>query len=204
MALVGCMNFVVMLQKWSASAYILKSNIKEDPTRWLSNSALVTRLSCTSTLVEKVVIIKCEWAAFTYKWGREGRGKRGREDKVREPVRKRGRAEEGREGRPFERSWRLDKRVQLEWLEYDTLSIEDHRYGRVLTRQEGNSAAWQRRRETSWNLASVGKVMRAGHRQGGGVGGCSSGVVRENKIVVPELSKGKRTHTLFEIRWGSL
>ena len=27
------------------------------------------------------------------------------------------------------------------------------------------------------NLARVGKVMRSGHRQGGGVGGCSSGVL---------------------------
>ena len=31
--------------------------------------------------------------------------------------------------------------------------------------------------KTSWNLVRVHKVMRAGHRRGGGVGGCSSGVV---------------------------
>ena len=37
--------------------------------------------------------------------------------------------------------------------------------------------------------------MRARHRQGGGVGGCSSGVVRENHILGSELSDCRRTHT---------
>ena len=36
--------------------------------------------------------------------------------------------------------------------------------------------------------------MRAGHRQGGGVGGCSSGVVCENHLVGSEFSEGMRTH----------
>ena len=46
------------------------------------------------------------------------------------------------------------------------------------------------------NLVRVGKVMRVGHRQGHGVGGCSSGVVRENHIVGSEFSEGMRTHTV--------
>ena len=46
--------------------------------------------------------------------------------------------------------------------------------------------------------------MRAGHRQGGGVGGCSSGVVRENNIVGLELFGCRRTHTrtLFKYSLG--
>ena len=44
--------------------------------------------------------------------------------------------------------------------------------------------------------------MRAGHRQGGGIGGCSSGVVRENNIVGSDfLSAGGHTHT-FRISAG--
>ena len=46
--------------------------------------------------------------------------------------------------------------------------------------------------------------MRAGHRQGGGVGGCSSGVICENHLVGSEFSEGMRTHTLFEYHRGSL
>ena len=70
-----------------------------------------------------------------------------------------------------------------------------------LTRQGGNSTTSQRRRQTGRNLTRVGKVMRDGHRQGGGVRGCSSGVVRENKIVPSELSEFKRTH-IFRISAG--
>ena len=44
--------------------------------------------------------------------------------------------------------------------------------------------------------------MRAGHRQGGGVGGCSSGVVCENLFVGSEFSEGRRTNTLFEYPLG--
>ena len=44
--------------------------------------------------------------------------------------------------------------------------------------------------------------MRAGHRQGGGIGGCPSGVVRENNIVGSEFSECRRTHTLFEYLLG--
>ena len=40
--------------------------------------------------------------------------------------------------------------------------------------------------------------MRAGHRVGGGVRRCSSGVVRESNIVGSELSECRRTRTLFE------
>ena len=66
------------------------------------------------------------------------------------------------------------------------------------TRQEGNSTTSQRRRQTSWNLARVGIVMRAGHQQGGGVGGCSSGVVWENNIAGSEFSECRRARILFE------
>ena len=46
--------------------------------------------------------------------------------------------------------------------------------------------------------------MRAGHRQGGGVGGSSSGVVCENHLIDSEFSEGMRTHahTLFEYPLG--
>ena len=44
--------------------------------------------------------------------------------------------------------------------------------------------------------------MRGGHRQGGGVGGWSSGVVCENNFVGSEFSEGMRTHTLFEYPLG--
>ena len=43
-------------------------------------------------------------------------------------------------------------------------------------RQDERYSTSQRRRQTNWNLG-VHKVMRAGHRQGGDVGGCSVGVV---------------------------
>ena len=48
----------------------------------------------------------------------------------------------------------------------------------------------------------VRKVMRADHRQGGGVGGCSSGVVCENDLVGSEFSEGMRTHTLLKYALG--
>ena len=41
----------------------------------------------------------------------------------------------------------------------------------------------------------VRKVMRAGHRQGGGVGGCSLGVVCEMDIVGSECSECRRAYT---------
>ena len=65
-----------------------------------------------------------------------------------------------------------------------------------LTRQGGNSTTSQRRRQTTWNLVRVRKVMKAGHWQGGSVGGCSSGVVWENRIVGSEFSECRRTHRL--------
>ena len=37
--------------------------------------------------------------------------------------------------------------------------------------------------------------MRAGHRQGDGIGACSSGVVCEINIVQSEFSECRRTHT---------
>ena len=46
------------------------------------------------------------------------------------------------------------------------------------------------------------KEIRAGHRQDGGVGGCSSGVFCENHILGSEFSKGMRTHTLSEYPLG--
>ena len=46
------------------------------------------------------------------------------------------------------------------------------------------------------------KVMRAGHRQGGGVRGCLSGVIGEINIVRSEFSECRRTHTLFEYPLG--
>ena len=48
----------------------------------------------------------------------------------------------------------------------------------------------------------VRKVRRASHRQGGGVEGCSSGVVCENRIVGSKFSEGMWTHTLFEYPLG--
>lgn len=45
-----------------------------------------------------------------------------------------------------------------------------------LTKQEGNSTS-PRRRETGWDLASVGKVTTAGHLLGGSVAGCWPGIV---------------------------
>ena len=44
-------------------------------------------------------------------------------------------------------------------------------------------------------------MIRAGHRQGGGVGGGSSGVVCENLIVGSEVSEGMMTH-FSNIRWS--
>ena len=46
-------------------------------------------------------------------------------------------------------------------------------------------------------------MTRAGHRLGGGVGGCSSGPVRREKIVRSELSECRRTQTLFEYPLGN-
>ena len=40
----------------------------------------------------------------------------------------------------------------------------------------------------------------AGHRQGGGVGGCSSGVACENHLVGPEFSEGMQTHAHIAFR----
>ena len=69
---------------------------------------------------------------------------------------------------------------------------------------ERNSTSSYRRRQTSWNLMVLRKVMRAGH-QGGGVGGCSSCVVRQNHSVGSEFSERMRTHThILNIGWGSL
>ena len=51
------------------------------------------------------------------------------------------------------------------------------------------------------------KVMRAGHRQGGGVRGCSSSAGCENHLVGSEFSEGTQTnaHTAYSnIRLGSL
>ena len=45
-------------------------------------------------------------------------------------------------------------------------------------------------------------MMRAGHRQSGGVGGGSSGVVCENHHVGSEFSERMRTNTLFECPLG--
>ena len=47
----------------------------------------------------------------------------------------------------------------------------------------------------------AGKVMRAGHRQGGGVGRCRQAPFEKN-IVGSELSECRRTHTLFEYSLG--
>ena len=89
----------------------------------------------------------------------------------------------------------------------------DHRVaqttGRVRSKRqdERNSTSWQRRRRTSWNSMGVRKVMWAGRRQSGGVGGCSqAGVVCENLIVGSAFSEGMRTntHTLLKefLTWG--
>ena len=53
-------------------------------------------------------------------------------------------------------------------------------------------------------MERVGKVMRDGHRHGGGVGGWSSGAVWEISIVGSEFSECRRTltHTLFEYLLG--
>ena len=53
-------------------------------------------------------------------------------------------------------------------------------------------------------MARVGEVVRAGRRQGGGVGGCSSGAVCEIDIVSSEFSERRRahTHTLFKYSLG--
>ena len=48
----------------------------------------------------------------------------------------------------------------------------------------------------------VRKGVRAGHRQGGGVWECSSGVVREINIAGSEFSDCRRTHTLFAYPLG--
>ena len=61
--------------------------------------------------------------------------------------------------------------------------------------EERNSTASQRRRQTSHSLARVAKVVRAGRRQGDGVGGCSSGVICEMDIVGSEFSECRRAHT---------
>ena len=55
-------------------------------------------------------------------------------------------------------------------------------------------------------LVGVRRVMRADHRQGGDVGGCSSGVICENHLVGSEVSEGMRAHATHfsSIRWGSL
>ena len=45
-------------------------------------------------------------------------------------------------------------------------------------------------------------MIRSGHRQGGGVGGCSSGVVCESYLVGSECSEGMRTRTRFEYTLG--
>ena len=63
------------------------------------------------------------------------------------------------------------------------------------TRQQGNSTTSQGRRQTSWTLARAGKVIRSGHPQGGGIKGCSSGVIWETSILGLELSECRRTHT---------
>ena len=60
------------------------------------------------------------------------------------------------------------------------------------------------KREVKPKLVRVRKVMRGGPRQGGGVGGCSSGVVCEKHIVGSDfLGAGGHTH-VSNIRWGSL
>ena len=61
--------------------------------------------------------------------------------------------------------------------------------------EERNGTTSQRRRQTGWNLVRVGKVVRVGHRQGGGVERCSSGVVWEINSVSSEFSESRRTHT---------
>ena len=64
--------------------------------------------------------------------------------------------------------------------------IYDQTDTRVAQRRPQGCARRGRRRGTAHrqqaapnelNLERVGKAMRAGHRQGGGVGGCSSGLV---------------------------
>ena len=50
----------------------------------------------------------------------------------------------------------------------------------------------------------VRKVVRAGHRQAGGVRGCSPGVVCENHLVGSELYEGMRTHAHTHARFEYL
>ena len=45
-------------------------------------------------------------------------------------------------------------------------------------------------------------ITKAGHQQGVGVGGCSSGVVFENQLVGSKFSVGMRTHNTFRISAG--
>ena len=51
-------------------------------------------------------------------------------------------------------------------------------------------------------MASVGKVMRAGHRLGGGVGEVFARHQLREKNVESELAECKRTRTLFEYPLG--
>ena len=90
------------------------------------------------------------------------------------------------------------KTKQTKWKENE----ERRQSERRTKAQEGNNTTSQTRRQTSWNLVRVGKVMRAGYRLGGVVGGCSSGVVWEDNILGSELSECTRTHTLFEYPLG--
>ena len=53
-------------------------------------------------------------------------------------------------------------------------------------------------------LARVDKVVRADHRQGCGVGGWSSGVVRDNKVIRSELCECKQKHALYKYPPGKL
>ena len=61
--------------------------------------------------------------------------------------------------------------------------------------------------EAAPNELKLGEVMRASYRQGGGVGGYRSGIVREINIVGSEFSECRWTHTptnVSNIRWGCL
>ena len=63
---------------------------------------------------------------------------------------------------------------------------------------ERNSTSSQEAAPNELNLVRVRKVMRTGHRQGGGVRGCSSGVVYENHLVgleFPHACGSVHTHT---------
>ena len=77
---------------------------------------------------------------------------------------------------------------------------------RVRSKRQGgcNSITSQRRRQTNRNLVRARKMMRTGHRQGDGVGGCSSGVVCEIEIVGRSfLSAGGHAHFRMYF-WESL